>query len=191
MAPEAQTETARTSRSERFVRFWRPPARERFVRYWGGLRTPELASPEEEDALRIAVALWSHRHGAAQRAKVGFSVAQFTAPVAAGTATVLAGFTSVSVWAVIPSAIATIASSLLASFGFRENWYRLRWLSRKIGFEIVTFAMGADSYRELDPARRVDLLMKKLDELSIKPLAESPVATRQRGPDLESKASAP
>jgi hypothetical protein len=50
-----------------------------------GLPTRELASPEISEALRIAVELWSHRHGAAQRSKYGFAVAQFTAPVARRT----------------------------------------------------------------------------------------------------------
>jgi hypothetical protein len=141
---------------------------EKFARFWG---VPPLESLSESEAVRsaieVAITAWTRRHSAAQRAKVGYGGAQVLAPIAAGTATVLAS-TTISAWAVVPSAVATIASSMLAAFGFRDSWFRLRWLAREIGFEIVEFAMGYGDYRGLDDPQRIDRLMARLDHLSMR-----------------------
>jgi hypothetical protein len=144
----------------------RQRARQAFLREWGMPDPQTHLGPTEDEAFAIAVTQWAQRHNAAQRAKYRFISAQVVAPVAAGLATILAT-TSVSRWAVIPSATATIASALLASFGFRETWRRFSRVSRQVGFEIVEFTMGYGPYRSLDSPGRVDKLMARMQELSI------------------------
>jgi Protein of unknown function (DUF4231) len=144
----------------------RDKARQAFLREWGIPDPGGEFGPAEDEAFTIAATEWARCHTAAQRAKYRFITAQVVAPVAAGIATVLAT-TSVSRWAVIPAASATIASSLLASFGFREAWRRLSHVGRQLGFEIVEFATGSGPYRDLDGLVRVDRLMGRIEELSI------------------------
>jgi len=112
------------------------------------------------------VAERSHQLRAGTRAKLGFAVAQVIAPLAAATATVLAAFTSTSSWAVVPSAVATVASSLLAAFGFREIWVERQRLRYELGLEIVNFAQGYGAYRTGTEAARVDGLMSKVGEIA-------------------------
>ena len=137
---------------------------ERFLKAWG---IKEPASAKMKTAFTVGVAEWHRRHENSEGNKRSFIIVQITAPVAAATATVLA-VTGISKWAVIPSAIATVAASLLASFGLRENWTRLRLITRELGFEIVMFAEGWGSYRGQSEDARIDTLMEKIDELSIR-----------------------
>jgi hypothetical protein len=144
----------------------RQQARQAFLREWG-LSDPQANfDASETEAFTLAVTEWARRHRAGMRAKYRFIGAQVVAPVAAGIATILAT-TSVSRWAVIPSAAATIASSLLASFSFREVWRRFSRASRDLGFEIASFAMRSGEYRGLDTPDRVDQLMTRTADLSM------------------------
>jgi hypothetical protein len=141
-------------------------ARQAFLKEWGIPDPAEQADAGQAELFAVAVAQWAERYRAARRAKYRFISAQIVAPVAAGLATVLAT-TSISSWAVIPSATATVASSLLASFGFRDAWRRLSRVSRELGLEIVQFAMGYGPYRSLESPGRVDRLVARMDELTI------------------------
>lgn len=136
-----------------------------FSEAWG-VEGPEGGSKELQAAFAVGVTEWHRRHGDSERNKTSFFLVQIIAPVAAATATVLA-VSGISKWAVIPSAIATVASSLLASFGLRENWTRLRLMTRELGFEIVQFAKGWGDYRGKSDDVRVDMLMKKIENLSV------------------------
>lgn len=138
-------------------------ARDRFLKAWG------IHEPKDEKlkaAFTVGVTQWDRRHEESERTGRSFFAAQIIAPVAAATATVLAA-TGISKWAVIPSAITTVTSSLLASFGLRENWKALRLATRELGFEIASFAEGWGSYRGLTDEARIDLFTGKLEELSI------------------------
>jgi Protein of unknown function (DUF4231) len=117
----------------------------------------------------IGVTEWFRRHDDAEGKRTQYLLAQIAAPTSAALATILAGI-GVSTWAVIPSAIAVVASSLLASFGLRENWGRLRLMSRELGFETVLFAKGYGRYSDVaaDHAARIDRFMARIDELSIR-----------------------
>jgi Protein of unknown function (DUF4231) len=141
--------------------------RECFLLVWGEVEPPEA---ELRDAFWLGVTEWFRRHQDSEHKKTQFILVQFIAPVAAAVATILAVSSRVSKWAVIPAAIATVASSLLASFGLRENWDRLRQLARELGFEIVEFANGYGRYRAHanDPGARIDEFMKQVDKLSIR-----------------------
>ena len=133
------------------------------------LKVSGVKEPDREPlktAFTIGVAEWARRHRDSEHNRWSFFATQLIAPIAAATATVLAA-TGISMWAVIPAAIATVASSILASFGLRENSVRLRHMTRELGFEIVKFAEGYGSYRHDKDDARVDRLMKRIDELSI------------------------
>jgi hypothetical protein len=92
---------------------------------------------------------------------------QFLAPIAAATATVFAAFSSTSTWAVIPAAVATVAATLLAAFGFQDVWFMRRRLKHELAQEIIEFVKGCGQYRTLDEERRVDRLMGKIREATM------------------------
>jgi|GraSoiStandDraft_27_1057306.scaffolds.fasta_scaffold225328_2 hypothetical protein len=148
-----------------------------FSREWG-VQAP--AQPLLKKAFTIGVTEWARRHKSSERTKHGFIVAQTIAPVAAAIATVLAA-TGISKWAVIPSAIATVAASLIASFGLRENWSRLRHVTRELGFEVVQFAESYGKYRQpIEELKRIDTFMTQIEKLSIAPPAPSDTAGQPR-----------
>lgn len=124
-------------------------------------------APEKAKPFAIAVGEWSHQLRAGARARNSFTVAQFVAPIAAATATVLAAFSSTSAWAIIPSAITTVAASLLAAFGLREIWQVRRRLRHELAQEIVDFVMGYRAYRKLALDEQIDRLMDKVSEVSM------------------------
>jgi hypothetical protein len=143
-------------------------AKARFSSEWG-IDDPvgDDQGKDLHDAYVIGVTEWFRRHKNSEDKKVQFLIVQLIAPLAAGIATILA-VSGVSKWAVIPSAIATVASSLLASFGLRENWGRLRLMARELGFEIVKFVKGYDNYRDVPSDKRIDTFMRRIDDLSIR-----------------------
>ena len=127
---------------------------------------------DEQRAARIAVVEWSHQRWVGARARNGYSVMQFAAPVAAATATVFAAFTSTKAWAVIPAAVATVAASLLAAFGFRETWLVRKRLRHELSHEIVCFITNSGNYRDLDRNAQIDRLMKRVGKVSEESVGE-------------------
>ena len=115
----------------------------------------------------IAVGEWAHQRAAGSRARTTATVMQFLAPIAAATATVFAAFSSLSTWAVIPAAVATVAATLLAAFGFRDIWFLRRRLRHELAQEIIEFVKECGNYRALDENERVDRLMGKIREATM------------------------
>jgi hypothetical protein len=129
------------------------------------LKDSDISAPKRR-AVEIATGEWSRQLTSERRARIGFAAAQFVAPVAAATATVLAAFTSTSAWAVIPSAVATVAASLLAAFGLRGIWLLRRNLRADLAQEIIDFVLEYRDYRKLQLAEQVDRLMNKVSAAS-------------------------
>ena len=115
----------------------------------------------------IAVAEWAHQRTVGRRARNAAAAMQFLAPSAAATATVFAAFSSLSTWAVIPAAVATVAATLLAAFGSRDIWFLRRRVRHELAQEIIEFVMDCGEYRALSDEERVDLLMRKIREATM------------------------
>jgi len=119
---------------------------------------------EKETAVAYAVGQWSRHLRAGRRSRTAFAISQPVAPIAAATATVLAAFKSTSAWAVIPSAAATVAASMLAAFGFRQLWLRRYLVQHALGEDIAEFIMGWGDFRGLSTDEQIDRLMSAVRE---------------------------
>ena len=124
-------------------------------------------SPEKLPYFAIAVGEWAHQRAEGSQAQKAASGMQFLAPSAAATATVFAAFASTRVWAVVPAAVATVAASLLAAFGFRDLWSLRRRLRHELAQEIIEFVKNCGQYRALSENQRVDRLMGKVREATM------------------------
>ena len=110
---------------------------------------------------------WSHQLRTGNRARTTFTTLQLLAPTVVAVATILAGFSATSDWAVIPSAIATVLTTLLAAFGLRGIWFLRKRLRHELGQEVIEFIKDVGAYRSLDEADRIDRLMGKVREATM------------------------
>jgi hypothetical protein len=127
----------------------------------------EDISAEKRPYFEIAVGEWAHQREVGSSARNAATVMQFLAPSAAATATVFAAFSSLSTWAVIPAAVATVAATLLAAFGTRDIWLLRRRIHHELAQEMIEFVKDCGEYRHLDEHKRVDRLMRKIREATM------------------------
>ena len=128
------------------------------AREW--VAAPTDASSEEgrHEALGFAARSYERHSRVAKRAHVGFIVFQVLTIGAAATATVLNVSASVGdVARAIPSAIAAVSATVVATFHFRATWLRHRAAVSAIETEQLNFRLCTGPYGVKGPSEHTDI----------------------------------